>query len=351
MPCSRSGAVSLPPMATQASIPTASLRTIRPLVAGLRARNVDLESALGSFVDLTTLEDPDARVPASAVHQLWRQAESLSNDAAFGLRTAGAIQPGSFDVLDYTCRNCPTVAAGLRHYARYTPLLHDQIRVSVTTAPDFGRLEHVLDDGSALPRQYAEFIIASLVVIVRQASGVEVVPRYVEFIHAEPEDASAHREFFGCPIRFGAQTNGFALGRVDFDRPLVRAQPGLLAVLERHAEHLLAESAKPESLVSQVRTAIIGHLRSGSVSATEVGRALGMSDRTLRRRLDADGTTYQQLLSQVRQELALRYLEEKHVSIDEVGLLLGFADRSTFVRAFRQWTGRTPAELRRESAA
>lgn len=334
-------------MATQAAIPTASLRTIRPLVAGLRARNVDLETILDGAVDAKLLDDPDARVPAATVHQLWRRAEELSGDSAFGVRTAGAIQPGSFDVLDYACRNCSTVAAGLRLYARYTPLLHDQIRASVVAAPDAARLEHVLDDGSALPRQYAEFIIASLVVIVRQASGADVAPRYVEFIHAAPDDVSVHREFFGCPVRFGSPSSGFGLNRVDFDRPLVRAQPGLLAVLERHAERLLAESAKPDSLVSQVRSAIIEHLRSGSLSATEVGRSLGMSDRTLRRRLDADGTTYQHLLADVRQELALRYLEEKHVSIDEVGLLLGFADRSAFVRAFRQWTGKTPAELRR----
>ena len=339
-------------MSAKAAIPTASLRTLRPLALGLKARGVDIVPVFtAGGVDPEALSDPDARVPAAETHALWAEAERLCGDRFFGVHTAQLIRPGSFDVLDYVCRNCATVGAGLQLYCRYTPLLHDQIVASVDAASESAWLRHVLDDGSVLPRQYAEFIIASLLVIVRQASGVDVVPRGVSFLHAEPADTSELHTFFRCPIEFDATHNGMELSRADFDRPLLQAQPGLLEVLERHAEHLLQKSSRPSGLVAQVRASIVSQLKAGSVSAGGVAKSLAMSERTLRRRLDAEDTTYQRLLDEVRTELATRYLEERQIAIDEVALLLGFSDRSSFVRAFRQWTGRTPADFRQQRAS
>jgi AraC-like DNA-binding protein len=326
----------------------ASLRTIRPLVAGLKARGIDPEPLLSQAgVAPASLSDPDARIPASTIHALWRETAEASGDRDFGLRTAQGIRPGSFDVLDYVCRNCATVEEGLRLYCRYTPLLHDTITASVDKTVRGLQLRHVLRDGTVLPRQYAEFIIGSLLVIVRQATEHRVVPQNVQFIHSRPEDTSTHRAFFECPIEFGREFNGFLLHSADAARPLQRAEPGLLAVLEQHAEHLLEESRPVSTFVAQVRAAIVEQLRTGTVSATLVAERLGISQRTLRRHLDADGTTYQQQLTELRTELALRYMDDTTFSTDEIALLLGFADRTSFIRAFRQWTDRTPSEYRR----
>ena len=339
--------------AVRPTSPTASVRALRPLSLGLAARGVALAPALArAGIDAATMQDPDARIPAELMHGLWREAEELSGESSFGLATASSIKPGSFDVLDYMCRNSATVGDGLRLYCRYTPLLHDQISASVEVGQDTAVLRHVLVDGGVLPRQYAEFIIASLLVIVRQASDHVVQPVSVQFAHDEPDDISPHAALFGCPISFRANRNGFELSLEDFDRPLVAAQPGLLQVLERQAESLLEKSPRSApSLIGRVRAAIVKDLRRGGTTAARVARTLGIGERTLRRRLDDEGSSYQAVLSELRMGLATRYLEDERLAIDEVAFLLGYSDRTAFNRAFRQWTDRTPAQFRRERSA
>lgn len=326
------------------------MRALRPLSLGLAARGVSLAPALAQAgIETATLEDPDARIPASLVHGLWRRAEELSGEPSFGLTTAGFIKPGSFDVLDYMCRNSASVGEGLRLYCTYTPLLHDQIEATVEVENDVAVLRHVLCDGGVLPRQYAEFIIASLMVIMRQASAHPVQPIAVHFAHEEPSDTASHAEFFQCPVSFLSGQNGFELSREDFERPLVAAQPGLLQVLERQAEQLLERSPKPApDLIGRVRAAIVKDLRSGRTTVARVARSLGFGERTLRRRLDEEGSSYHQVLLELRMELASRYLEDERLAIDEVAFLLGYSERSAFIRAFRHWTDQTPAQFRKE---
>ncbi|MBV1861971.1 MAG: AraC family transcriptional regulator [Nannocystaceae bacterium] len=322
-------------------------------VAGPCWRGVSLVPALvQAGIDTATLENPDARVPASLAHDLWGRAEELSGEPSFGLTTAGFIKPGSFDVLDYMCRNSASVGDGLRLYCNYTPLLHDHIEATIRVEDDVAALRHVLLDGATLPRQYAEFIIASLLVIVRQASASCVQPLAVYFAHDEPADTTSHTALFGCPVSFLSNHNGFELSLEDFERPLVAAQPGLLQVLERQAEQLLERSPRPApSLVDRVRAAIVKDLRSGRTSIARVARSLGFGERTLRRRLDEEGSSYQEVLGELRMELASRYLEDERLAIDEVAFLLGYSDRSAFIRAFRHWTDRTPAQFRKDRVA
>lgn len=325
----------------------ASARTLRPLAAGLAAYGVVVEHAFKDVgVDPIVLGQTDARVPASAVHALWRQSAELTGDDSFGINLARRIEPGSFDVLDYLCRNAPNVGAGLRNYCRYTQLLHDGIVASVSPHGEGFRLRHVLSDGTVVPRQYGEFIIAAIMTIARQATGQEIQPTEVHFLHPQPEDLSTHREFFRCPIRFEFESNGFDLASSVHALALEGAEPKLFHVLQQHANHLLSETPRPSNLVAQVRAAILEELHSGTVSAGGVAKRIGTSERTLRRRLDSEGTSYQRLLSELRTELAARYMQEEQLSIDEIALLLGFSDRSSFNRAFRQWTGKNPTEFR-----
>lgn len=325
----------------------ASARTLRPLAAGLTAHGVAVERVFTEAgVDPSVLGKTDARVPAALVHRLWRQSSELSGDESFGLNLARRIEPGTFDVLDYLCRNAPTVGAGLRNYCRYTQLLHDGIVARVAPHGEGFRLRHVLSDGTIVPRQYGEFIIAAIVIIARQATGQEIQPTEVHFLHPQPEDVSVHRELFRCPISFEFESNGLDLAQPVHDLPLKGAQPKLFHVLQQHANHLLSETPRPSNLVAQVRAAIVEELHSGTVSAGGVAKRIGTSERTLRRRLDGEGTSYQRLLSELRTELAGRYMQEEQISIDEIALLLGFSDRSSFNRAFRQWTGQNPTEYR-----
>jgi AraC-like DNA-binding protein len=131
------------------------------------------------------------------------------------------------------------------------------------------------------------------------------------------------------------------------DLPTRRADPELSRHLQRHADHLLAQYTTPTTFVDQIRRALLQGLHQQDLNAAMLAQQVGVSPRTLHRRLQEHGTSYQTLRDTVRSELAQSYLGERHLAIDEVAYLLGFAETSTFYRAFKRWTGVTPGEYRR----
>jgi AraC-like DNA-binding protein len=130
--------------------------------------------------------------------------------------------------------------------------------------------------------------------------------------------------------------------------PCARADPALVAVLDRYAAERLEHVPRTDSIADRVRTVLGDELRGGEPTAARLAARLKMSPRTLNRALAAEGTSYRQLLDALRRELAERHLAGDQLSISEVGFLLGFCELSSFHRAFKRWTGRTPARFREE---
>jgi AraC-like DNA-binding protein len=128
---------------------------------------------------------------------------------------------------------------------------------------------------------------------------------------------------------------------------ITKADPGLCAVLDRHAETLIAKHSPNDSLVERVRALIKDELSGGNASLERIADSLSMSGRTLQRKLRDHGTSHQELLDQMRRDLAMRYLREPDLAICEVAYLLGFSESSALHRAFKRWTGKTPNEFRR----
>jgi AraC-like DNA-binding protein len=125
------------------------------------------------------------------------------------------------------------------------------------------------------------------------------------------------------------------------------ADPGLCAVLDRHAEELLAKYPREDSLIERLRAIIKQQLSGGDASLERVAQQLGMSGRTLQRKLRDHGSSHQELLDEMRRDLAMRHLREPEMAICEVAYLLGFSESSALHRAFKRWTGMTPSEFRR----
>ena len=130
------------------------------------------------------------------------------------------------------------------------------------------------------------------------------------------------------------------------DLPSVNPDPALIAILDRYTSERLARSPRTNSLADHVRSALAAALDDGEVQASRVATRLKMSARTLHRGLAAEGTSFGELLAALRQELAARHLAEDRVSIGEIAFLLAFSELTSFHRAFKRWTGRTPAEFR-----
>ncbi len=300
--------------------------------------------------DPATAADPDARIAIELETALWDEAARRTGDAAFGLHAAERLQPGPFDVLDYAVRTAPTLRAALERLARYNRLVHDVAVFTVIDRGDVVRIEHALG-GVPQSRHAAEFTLASLVVVGAQLIGAPLRARAVELHPEAPARADEHARIFAVAPRFGAAVNALELERAALERPAPAADPALSAVIVRHAEALLGARPAPTARTAErVRRLIADTLGDGDVSLTAIAARLRLSERSLQRRLADEDTTFDALVEELRRELALRYLGDPHVAIAEVAYLLGYSEPSAFHRAFKRWTGRTPAEARRHAA-
>ena len=326
-------------------------RIVGLLVRAAQAHGVPVATLLaGSGVDPACLSDPDARIPLTTETALWERAAQLSGDPCFGLHAAALIRPGAFDVMDYAVRTAPTLLEGLQRLARYNRLVHDVAAFLIVDEGATVRVEHAFAGTRHRPgRQASEMTLGSLPVVAAQMAGAPVPVRAVQFTHPAPADLAPYREVFNVTPRFNAEVAALQFDAALLRRPLPDADPGLSRIVTAHAEQLLAARAPAEpGLAEQVRQIVAQGLAEGPPPLRQVAQRLHLSERSLQRRLEAEGQRFAGLVDEVRRELAQRYIADRRLALGEVAYLLGFAEPSPFHRAFKRWTGQTPAAVRRQ---
>jgi AraC-like DNA-binding protein len=327
---------------------TVSTRSVLPVLGHLAAAGLGTDSVLAAAgADVGAVQDPDARIPHEVALAVWEAAERASGDDALGLHVAARITPGAFDVLDYATRASATLGEGFGRLVRYHRVLHDAAVVRLRIDGERAELTHVLPGNALLPRHVAEFIVGAWLVVARQATGLDFAPVEATFRHPAPSVLDEHRRLFRSPVRFGTPQNALVVRRDVLDTPLVRSDPGLCTILERQMRTLLEHAPPHTDLGERVRALVAAALVDGEPRAASIARALHMSPRTLQRRLGNGGTSLREVVEAVRRDLAHRYLAERQIAIAEVAFLLGFSEASAFHRAFKRWSGTTPAEYRR----
>ncbi|MGE3508696.1 MAG: AraC family transcriptional regulator [Vicinamibacterales bacterium] len=332
--------------------PYITIRAVRPLVSGLQALGHDPSPLLAlAGVDGALLTDPDAHVPWAAVLALIAHAVERTGDASLGLHLAEHADLASLDVHVYAMASSPTLRDAYDRLCRYQRLIHETTRIELMVQGDRATLRHVMPGGMIAPRHSAEFLLAMWVRGSRLAIGSQWKLAEVHFGHPEPPDSNDHHRIFGAPLRFGTGENALLVPAALLDIPCARADPALLALLDRYAADRLERAPRTTSFADRARAALLVDLRGGNPSASRLASGLRMSVRTLHRTLAAEHLSYRTLLDRVRHELSCQYLADDRVSIAEAAFLLGFSELSAFYRAFKRWTGQTPAEFRRGGAA
>jgi AraC-like DNA-binding protein len=291
--------------------------------------------------------DVDARIPIATAHSLLQGAVTLTGDEAVGLRAAANLSLKDIGVLGYAMGSAANVGEALHVGGRHVRLVNDALDFAIVRRA--GQAEVHFDCRVALPRAAADFMVCSMLRTLAQAW-----PRFmgqetqVCFTHAAPEDGAAYRRAFpGQHVHFSAHYLGFSLPEAALMEPLAQADQGLHTVLSKSAELFLANLPRVESVTERVRALLVTELASGHPGIQQMAKQLRMSPRTLGRRLEAEGTTFSELLDTLRHNLATRYLRDHDMAIPDIALLTGFAQTNAFHRAFRRWTGMTPNEYRR----
>jgi AraC-like DNA-binding protein len=297
-----------------------------------------------SGVTAAELARPETRLPHSLIMSILEQWVARTGDETIGLRAGASVEPGDLDTIEYAARSCSTMREAIECAARYMHLVHEGTETSLV---DYGA--HVLwrtrvTDGVPQPRAANDFLIVAAARFGMRCVG-SLRPSYeVHFMHPAPSDLSSYAAFSQSVLKFEMPHNGFVMDRAELERPTSGANARMHAAFDSYARELSERAAL--GIRSRAREAITLRLGTGDMCMEVVAAALAMSVPTLRRRLEDEGTTFTDLVDDVRRDLAERYLREPQRSISEIALLLGFAHAPAFHKAFRRWKGVTPSEHR-----
>lgn len=327
-----------------------------PLLAYLRATGHDPTPLVERFgLPANAASLPEVSLPLATLHAFLDAAEALSGDAFLGLHVAQRVPRGTYGLVEYIARSSPTLRDTFRALGRYLALLEPAWHASFHEPPDgSGTFAYgIPGEPLAYGRHASEYGLALFIHAGRHLTERPWNPRAVAFAHPAPADIRPLVEHFGVTPEFGGGRNVLTLDAATLDQRVMGADPALLSVLERAAGTPPSPPPGPPvpDFVQRVRDAIRAALREGAPQVGDVAQGLHVSLRTLQRRLSEHGTAFQDEVDTVRRELAFQYLKDPHLGVSEVAFLLGYAELSTFDRAFKRWTGVTPRVWREGAAA
>lgn len=317
------------------SFPAASAEALLGAFAVLGMDPVELRRA-------AHIEDrpaaPDALLPYGAWDSLWAEAAARSKSSALATAAGFAVPFGSFGVVDYLAGSAATVRGGLRALADHFAAIASGFRLEL--ADDGTELRVV--NGAGGSAMSDEFTLAVVVARFRRLAGSGFVVRRVSLTRDAPGD-DEHVSLFGAPVLFGAAQAALELAPESLELPLATADPHLHRTLSLLAAQLgLGDGISDIELA--VRSRLRDLMRQGHLDAGHVARSLGLSERTLHRRLGESGQRYQQVVDAFRAAEAERLLLKGNHTLAQIALLLGFADQTAWNRAFRRQKGMSPTE-------
>ncbi|MFO0572707.1 MAG: AraC family transcriptional regulator ligand-binding domain-containing protein [Polyangia bacterium] len=310
-------------------------------------------------IDPANLLDSRARIPFPLLLDAWRRAEAVLDDPSLGLHIIAGTELRPMERLQHESEwvvlqlfvVSATVGEGLQRFARFFPVgfYGSELVLERSEAERALHIRHVVPFGGELPRSFSEFILGLVIRMLQEFPVQPVRARELRLRHAappSPPSPTEHERILGTQVTFGAPESSVRIDASELATALRVPNPTLAASLTHIAGEQLASLAPTESLVEKVQALLVAELPAGNPGAERIAEALQLSVRTLARRLAQQGTSHQALLDEVRARLARRYLQEERRPVSEVAELLGFAEPSTFHRAFKRWYGVSPTSFR-----
>lgn len=314
------------------------------ILRALAARGVDTTAlAARAGIDPANL-GPDVRVPRAALNRLWELAVAETGDPAFGLEASRFTAQTTFHALGYAVLASVTLKEAFERMIRYRRLIGDVLDLSLVDHGDRYRFQIDVSAHPGIPFQAVDAIAATCVRQARMLHRPRACdPLLVTFARPEPDDPRPYERTFRAPVRFDEAVNALEYARADVEDHLPAGNAELARENDQVLVRYLARSERSPAS-ARVQQAVLEALPDGAPSKSAIARTLGMSARNLQRHLAEEGTSFKDLLNDARVTLGRNYVEEGRLSVTEIAFVLGFADTSTFSRAFKRWTGRSPRE-------
>lgn len=318
----------------------------------LKSKNIDTDEFLRSIgVEPDSVKAPDSRIPIEKYLFIQESAAEYTHDPCFGLHMGEYAEAGSWSILGYLMMNCTTLGEAMEKSGRYSRIIGNLIEA--TAHLRFTKLKLVFNTPPHAPkmsRHCFESTFSSLVRMVRTLTGKPLNPSEVTFIYPKPESTSEYERVFCCPVLFGQKENSMTVELVLGKTPILMANPDLLAYFEAFAQDFLLNMDRQKEFTRAVTKIILAHLDEETLTIQKVAREMALSVRTLQKRLEEEGVVFSDLLKDIREKLAKKYLREDY-TVEQITYLLGFSEPSVFRKAFKKWSGVTPREYRESRLA
>lgn len=331
---------------------TVSATVLAQLFLYLDSLGVDIDTFLRSLdIAPETVRSPDSYIPVETYLRIQDEAAAYVNDPYLGLHMGEFAQPGSWSILGYLMMNCQTLGEAFEKAGRYQRIIGNVIQARAEFGPGTVRLVYFTPPHvPPMSRHCFEATFSSSVRLMRTLSGSPLNPLEVTFVYPAPDSLAEYERIFNCPVHFSSQDNSMTLDMRIGSLPVRLANPSLLAHFEQYARDFLAQMERKDETTQTVTRIILARLDDESLSIEKVAREMSVSVRTLQMRLEAEGVVFSDLLRDIRQRLAQKYLRENY-SVEQITYLLGFSEPSVFRKAFKKWTGVTPRQYRQGAPA
>ena len=310
-----------------------------------------------SHIRLEDLEDQDNRIPLANYLALLKAGIELCHEPALSLLFGEAVKLQDISLVGLIGVAFDNVESVRRQVNRYAPLTLDADDGGTADA-----IEIVRENGDVWMKFtteiYKENPLLTESGFARNVCGARALaasipgfanvsfPKAIRFTHSEPSYRAEYDRIFGVPLFFDSHMNGLMIDEAMLNLKLPRTNPYLSEIMSARAEELLKSLELSKTMKGRVENLLLPILHTGEASMDMIADKLGLSRQTLFRKLKAEGVTFEKVLDELRHQLALRYLNEKKVSVNQTAYLVGFSEPAAFSRAFKRWTGSSPRMAR-----
>ena len=302
----------------------------------------------GTGIDPAEVDRAQTRISRRQLAIAYRNAVAISRDPAIGLEVGARMRVTNYGMYGYAMMASASFGEALAFAIKYHELATPTVRMSLDLDDDESTAIFAVEDalGDAGILEFNLELQSSLAFsLVRELIGEDFALSAVRFSFPRPAWAARHEARFGCPVAFDQPRDELRFDEWWLRRPLLRSNPITLEVTREICDRTLRDMALGGGAARQVNEIVAGDLRR-YCDVESVAAELGTTSRTLRRRLADQGTTFQDLLREIRAHFAITYLRETEMKIEDIADRVGFSDAANFRHAFRRWTGKSPSEYR-----
>jgi AraC-like DNA-binding protein len=324
------------------------IKSIFKKVVDLAIREGIPEDALSDLSINNILNDQSNYAPTSILFDLYEEID-IHLEAAFSVRVGQLMELDDYGVLGLAWKTCLSPRDMFKRCERFFGLMTDTQVYKVNDEGETGNITIYREATRRGIEISNESSIVATLTVIHHLTGSDIRPISVSFTHSCPDDIRLYEEYFGCEVLFDQESNKLVFRSEDLDRRSLKADKSINQfMMERLQEKAEGIEVSASKLLTDAQNLIRDALPSGIPFAADIGRYLGMSTRTLSRRLAEKGTTYRQLVQETQHQVSTDLLTNTTETVSEIAFQTGFSEQSAFNRAFKRWTGQSPLDYRKD---